>query len=479
MMRSLLLTQSRVVPSYYGVEPVVCAEQGTVICYCDNAEPVACAEQGAVVVLWRRACCLCRAGCCRCIMVTMQSLLPVQSRVLSLYYGAEPGACAEQGAIILSSVFGFPTLACRVVGRWSLVPLSVLVPLAFRRYEAGPLAREVRAASTLATLGTRLVGSPLAGESWADVTVIARQRLRKPLPTTVAILPLTIDVGTFTVEGEFWSGSGNDDGANDDDDDVVSERWVIRESESQIFRLPLAPTSSTLLLRYYCWALLWTLKENMVRIFSLDICEKVKVEGVLHGSVGVGPLQQTHSPDAPSRCSGATCEAVSSLSFGWGSSAAQGRKQTQENLYSQALHSSLFNSLHLVLYQSSRLKITKKRTVTQTRRFLTDLGSHPTVAEIPVVVALLVAEVVVVEEAVVVADVDAGILQQAYDSPFKVISKEPKLLKVKFDSKIKPFPPDRLKQAIVNEPVAQNAHTNTKPKKGVTFSFFNISPKEL
>uniref|UniRef100_A0A1B0ACY6 Uncharacterized protein n=1 Tax=Glossina pallidipes TaxID=7398 RepID=A0A1B0ACY6_GLOPL len=77
VMRSLLLTQSRVMSSYYG------------------AEPVACAEQGAV------------------------SLLPVQSRVLSLYYDAEPVACAEQGAIICYRHLRLSDVG--VSSRWPLV----------------------------------------------------------------------------------------------------------------------------------------------------------------------------------------------------------------------------------------------------------------------------------------------------------------------------------------------------------------------
>uniref|UniRef100_A0A1B0A208 Uncharacterized protein n=1 Tax=Glossina pallidipes TaxID=7398 RepID=A0A1B0A208_GLOPL len=47
------------------------------------------------------ACCLSRAGCCRFIIMTMQRLLPGQSRVLSFYDGAVPDACAEQGASLL------------------------------------------------------------------------------------------------------------------------------------------------------------------------------------------------------------------------------------------------------------------------------------------------------------------------------------------------------------------------------------------
>uniref|UniRef100_A0A1A9V8F6 Uncharacterized protein n=1 Tax=Glossina austeni TaxID=7395 RepID=A0A1A9V8F6_GLOAU len=45
--------------------------------------------------------------------------------------------------------------------RWR-VGLSALVPLAFRRYEAIPLASEVRVVSTLAAMSIRLLDRPLA-----------------------------------------------------------------------------------------------------------------------------------------------------------------------------------------------------------------------------------------------------------------------------------------------------------------------------
>uniref|UniRef100_A0A1A9ZFT8 Uncharacterized protein n=1 Tax=Glossina pallidipes TaxID=7398 RepID=A0A1A9ZFT8_GLOPL len=101
-----------------------------------------------------------------------------------------------------------------VSGRWwALAPFSALVPLTFRRLVAGPLAREVRVVLTLATMGVRLVCRPLAADdlwpllcrlwcarSLPDITVVAQQWFRKPLPTTVAILPLTIE-GSW-----FWPG---------------------------------------------------------------------------------------------------------------------------------------------------------------------------------------------------------------------------------------------------------------------------------
>uniref|UniRef100_A0A1A9ZB98 Uncharacterized protein n=1 Tax=Glossina pallidipes TaxID=7398 RepID=A0A1A9ZB98_GLOPL len=103
----------------------------------------------------------------------------------------------------------------------------------------------------------------------------------------------------FVMTVSFWSGSGNDGGAgaNDDDGDVV----CVVSAETRPLQL-------------------W----NFAAAGSAAVAKEMLL---------VRALVMLK----PSPYSSATCEAVSALSFGWGSSAAQGRKQTQENLYSQAL----------------------------------------------------------------------------------------------------------------------------------------------
>uniref|UniRef100_A0A1B0A5Q4 Uncharacterized protein n=1 Tax=Glossina pallidipes TaxID=7398 RepID=A0A1B0A5Q4_GLOPL len=67
-------------------------------------------------------------------------------------------------------------------------------------------------------------------------------------------------------------------------------------------------------------------------------------DGKVHGLLGV--VSYWRCSGKPSPCSGATCEAVSALSLGWGSSAAHERKANTRNLCLQALGSSFINSLH-------------------------------------------------------------------------------------------------------------------------------------